>query len=89
MEFSAFFVMTDPPNISLPPFLSSLALNRPDASDEEIQKICDSIVECLFSVFVTSGKPTPSLTPSSFFSHLRISLYRNCANHTLSARERG
>lgn len=35
--------------------ISYYALNRPDASDDDIQAICDSIVECLFSVFVTSG----------------------------------
>jgi hypothetical protein len=35
--------------------VSYYALNRPDASDEDIQRTCDSIVDCLFSVFVTSG----------------------------------
>ena len=33
-----------------------LALNRGDVKDTEMEAIMDSIVDSLFSVFVTSGK---------------------------------
>lgn len=35
--------------------LSYYALNRPDSLDTDMKKICDIIVETLFSVFVTAG----------------------------------
>ena len=54
-----------PPSLFLLP-LSPSALNRPDAQDEDIQRVCDSVVECLFSVFVTSGRL--SLPPSLHLS---------------------
>lgn len=35
---------------------SSLAMNRTGASDTDIQSVCNTLVESLFSVFVTAGE---------------------------------
>ena len=37
-------------------FLSHLAINRGDVKDTEMEAIMDTIVDSLFSVFVTMGK---------------------------------
>ena len=36
-------------------FFPCAALNRTDAQDTDVQSICDTLVESLFSVFVTAG----------------------------------
>lgn len=35
---------------------SSSAMNRTGASDSDIQSVCNTLVESLFSVFVTAGE---------------------------------
>ena len=37
-------------------FTLPIALNRTDALDSDIVRICDTVTESLFSVFVTAGK---------------------------------
>ena len=37
-------------------FLFSSAMNRTGASDSDIQSVCNTLVESLFSVFVTAGE---------------------------------
>ena len=44
-------------NASFPffPFLSPVALNRPDAKDTDIENLQDAVVDSLFSFLVTLG----------------------------------